>query len=247
MSNDSLRIYGVPFSVHTRKVILAARHKSIPHVVQPIVPVLPDTLPAAWRTISPTGLIPAVDDGGFRLADSTAIVLYLDKKHPAPALLPPWNDRLRARALPRRMGRGIAVPGDHPFSRLLGAKEGATEIDIKYGVPFLQVQIDRMADGLAAGIVDQHVDAARSFIHQPEQVEHVLPAGDIRLMDDDVYLVITTELFGQRMGIGLIPEMIDQQSCAARCHGPGNTGTDAPAAARDKNPFIFQLDGIVHC
>lgn len=88
MSAKPLQIYGVPFSVHTRKVILTARIKSIPYEVVPVVPVIPENPPANWRTISPTGLIPAIDDGGYVLPDSTAIVLYLERKHPAPALLP---------------------------------------------------------------------------------------------------------------------------------------------------------------
>jgi glutathione S-transferase len=83
-----LKIYGVPFSVHTRKVIVAARMKSIPYEVLRVVPVVPETLPPGWRAISPTGFIPAIDDEGFILADSTAIVLYLERKHPGPSLLP---------------------------------------------------------------------------------------------------------------------------------------------------------------
>ena len=83
-----LTIYGVPFSVHTRKVILASRIKSIPHQVTPVIPVIPDNPPPAWRTLSPSGLIPAIDDNGYVLADSTAIVLYLERKVPEPVLVP---------------------------------------------------------------------------------------------------------------------------------------------------------------
>jgi glutathione S-transferase len=86
--NKPILIYGVPFSVHTRKVILTARIKSIPYELKPVVPVIPDNPPANWRSISPTGLIPAIDDEGFVLADSTAIVHYLEKKVPEPAVLP---------------------------------------------------------------------------------------------------------------------------------------------------------------
>jgi len=88
MSKQPLRIYGVPFSVHTRKVIIAARLKAIPHEVTPVVPVVPERLPPDWRAISPTGLIPAIDDEGYVLADSTAILHYLERRNPAPALFP---------------------------------------------------------------------------------------------------------------------------------------------------------------
>ena len=91
-----MRIYGVPLSVHTRKVIVAARLKGVPFELQVVIPVVPDNPPPNWREISPTGLIPAIEDDGFRLADSTAIVHYLERKHPAPALLPADSKELAA-------------------------------------------------------------------------------------------------------------------------------------------------------
>ena len=91
-----MRIYGVPLSVHTRKVIVAARLKGIPFDLQVVIPVVPGNPPSNWREISPTGLIPAIEDDGFRLADSTAIVHYLERKQPTPALLPADNKELAA-------------------------------------------------------------------------------------------------------------------------------------------------------
>ena len=86
--NRPIKLFGVPFSVHTRKVIIAARVKSVPLEIAPVAPVVPGSLPANWSSISPTGLIPAVDDGGYVLADSTAILLYLEREFVEPALLP---------------------------------------------------------------------------------------------------------------------------------------------------------------
>jgi glutathione S-transferase len=83
-----LKIYGVPISVHTRKVIVAAIAKNLAHEVVPVVPVIPDNPPANWRDLSPTGLIPALEDGDFRLADSSAICAYLERAHPAQPLYP---------------------------------------------------------------------------------------------------------------------------------------------------------------
>jgi len=80
-----LTIHGVPISVHTRKVILAANLKGLAHRVEPVIPFRP---PENWRELSPTGLIPAIEDEGFRLADSTAICLYLDRTRPQAPLLP---------------------------------------------------------------------------------------------------------------------------------------------------------------
>lgn len=84
-----LKIYGVPISVHTRKVIVAARLKQLPHEVHPVVPVMPpDKLPPNWRQLSPTGLIPVLVDGDFILSDSAAICAYLERKQPQPSLYP---------------------------------------------------------------------------------------------------------------------------------------------------------------
>lgn len=83
-----LKIYGVPLSVHTRKVIVAAIAKGLPHEVVPVVPVVPTSPPPDWRTLSPTGKIPAIVDGDFRLADSAAICAYFERLKPAPALYP---------------------------------------------------------------------------------------------------------------------------------------------------------------
>lgn len=91
-----MKIYGVPLSVHTRKVIVAARLKGIPFELQVVIPVVPGNPPSNWREVSPTGLIPAVEDNGFRLADSTAIIHYLERKQPEPALLPADDEELGA-------------------------------------------------------------------------------------------------------------------------------------------------------
>lgn len=83
-----LTIYGVPISVHTRKVIVAARLKNVPFELVPVVPVMPDSLPPHWRRLSPTGLVPALREGDFTLSDSAAICAYLERKWPTPSLHP---------------------------------------------------------------------------------------------------------------------------------------------------------------
>ena len=83
-----LKIYGIPISVHTRKVIAAAIAKELAHEVVPVVPVIPGNPPSNWRELSPTGLIPALTDGDFTVADSAAICAYLERVHPARPLYP---------------------------------------------------------------------------------------------------------------------------------------------------------------
>jgi len=83
-----LKIYGVPISVHTRKVIVVSLAKELPHEVVPVVPVIPDNPPPNWRELSPTGQIPAITDGDFTIADSAAICAYLERLRPDHSVYP---------------------------------------------------------------------------------------------------------------------------------------------------------------
>jgi glutathione S-transferase len=80
-----LTIHGVPISVHTRKVIVAALEKGIPYYNEPVIPFHP---PAGWDELSPTGKIPVVTEDDLTLRDSSVICTYLEKTHPKPSLYP---------------------------------------------------------------------------------------------------------------------------------------------------------------
>ena len=80
-----LKIHGVPFSAHTRKVIIAALEKGIPYEIVPVIPLTP---PPGWAELSALGLIPAIQDADITLADSSVICQYLDRAYPGPSLYP---------------------------------------------------------------------------------------------------------------------------------------------------------------
>ena len=80
-----LTIHGVPISVHTRKVIVAAIEKNVPYRNDPVIPFHP---PAGWERLSPTGKIPVMTDGDMTLRDSSVICAWLERVHPQPALYP---------------------------------------------------------------------------------------------------------------------------------------------------------------
>jgi glutathione S-transferase len=91
-------LHGVPLSVHTRKVLLALRAKGLDYDLNVVIPIMPDTLPKNWDQLSPTGLIPVIEDGDFSLPDSGAILQYLDAKHPEKPMIPA-DPKNRGRAL----------------------------------------------------------------------------------------------------------------------------------------------------
>jgi len=89
-----MKLYGFPLSPFVRKVLVVAHEKGIATQVVPVNPMQPGE---EFLAASPYGKIPAIDDDGFKLADSTAIAVYLDAKYPEPALLPA-DPQARAKA-----------------------------------------------------------------------------------------------------------------------------------------------------
>jgi len=78
-------LYGSSLSPFVRKVLAYAAEKGIDLDVQRVGPGDPNP---DFRAASPFGKMPALRDGGYRLADSSAIVHYLEAKYPEPALIP---------------------------------------------------------------------------------------------------------------------------------------------------------------
>lgn len=88
-------LYGSSMSPFVRKVIAYASEKGLEIEVRPVG--IADQNPD-FRSASPFGKMPALVDGDFRLADSTAIIHYLEAKHPEPALIPS-DPELRGRCI----------------------------------------------------------------------------------------------------------------------------------------------------
>jgi glutathione S-transferase len=80
-----LKIYGVPISVHTRKVIVTAIEKQLDYENDPVIPFTP---PPGWNELSPTGRIPAFADGEVTLCDSSVICAYLERTRPGHPVYP---------------------------------------------------------------------------------------------------------------------------------------------------------------
>ncbi len=78
-------IYGSIVSPFVRKLLAYLGEKQIDFELQGVGIGDPDP---GFRAASPLGKMPAMDDDGFRLADSSAIIHYLEAKHPEPSLIP---------------------------------------------------------------------------------------------------------------------------------------------------------------
>ncbi|HTM96264.1 MAG TPA: glutathione S-transferase family protein [Croceibacterium sp.] len=90
-----MKLFGFPLSPFVRKAAVAATEKGIEFEWEPSNPSAPTD---EFARISPFRKIPALADGDFSIADSTAIVTYLEAKYPEPPLLPA-SPEARARAV----------------------------------------------------------------------------------------------------------------------------------------------------
>lgn len=87
-------LYGVSLSPYVRKVMIYAAEKGLEIELKQVGIGNPDP---EFRATSPFGKMPGFADGEFRISDSTAIITYLEAKHPEPGLMPETpEDRARA-------------------------------------------------------------------------------------------------------------------------------------------------------
>ncbi len=83
-----MKVYGHPMSTCTRKVLTVLAEKGEKHEF-----VLVDLTKGEHKmpehlSRQPFGVVPALDDDGFALFESRAMIRYLDEKFPTPALSP---------------------------------------------------------------------------------------------------------------------------------------------------------------
>lgn len=83
-----IRLHMHPFSTFARRLTIAMIEKNIPYE-----PVLIDMVARQHRkpeylALNPYGRVPALEEDGFILFESSAILQYLEATHPTPALVP---------------------------------------------------------------------------------------------------------------------------------------------------------------
>ncbi len=108
----TLIVHGGLPSPFVRKVLICLEEKGVPHRLQPLSP-FPKT--PELLALNPFGRIPILQDGDFTLPDSSAIALYLERVHPAPALFP---------ADPREYGHALFLE-EYADTRIAVATGGA--------------------------------------------------------------------------------------------------------------------------
>jgi glutathione S-transferase len=99
----ALTLHYASGSPYAWRVWLAVEHKGIPYELKLLSFDKCDLATPTFRALNPRGRVPALEDDGFALYESAAIVEYLEDKHPGEPRL--FASDIRERALQRRMVR----------------------------------------------------------------------------------------------------------------------------------------------
>jgi glutathione S-transferase len=82
----ALEIFWASGSPFSWRVMLALEHKGIPYESRLLEFSKRETETPEFRAINPRGQVPALRDGAFVLAESLAILAYLEARYPSPPL-----------------------------------------------------------------------------------------------------------------------------------------------------------------
>ena len=83
-----LKLHYHPFSTFARRVRIALIEKNIPAELVEVDMVARAHRSPAYLALNPYGRVPTLEEDGFVLYESTAILEYLEATHPAPPLVP---------------------------------------------------------------------------------------------------------------------------------------------------------------
>ena len=144
-----MRLYRIPFSTNVERVALAAAHKGIELEYVDV----PDDDRSELVRVSGQELVPVLEHDGLVLADSPAILEYLEQTYPAPPLLPAdparraevrifcdWFNRVWKRAPNLHFAEGEKAAPDPERLKELGARITASRAlfeDLLAGRDFL--------------------------------------------------------------------------------------------------------------
>ncbi len=84
----ALKLYYHPFSTYSRRVLIAFAEKQIPHELAVVDMPARRHREQPYLSLNPYGRVPTLEEDGFVLFESTAILNYLEATHPPPPLVP---------------------------------------------------------------------------------------------------------------------------------------------------------------
>jgi glutathione S-transferase len=146
-----MKLHWHPFSVFPRRVRIALREKAIP--CEEVEVDLPGGAlkTAAFARLNPFGQVPVLEDGDLVIAESLAILEYLEERHPAPALLPEdAAGRARVRELMLWSGDYLAPAWKAVVAPLFSPAVRPDDASVTQGRDALARHLDVLATRLGA-------------------------------------------------------------------------------------------------
>jgi glutathione S-transferase len=86
---STIIVHGIPGSPYVRMPLLACEEKGVPYTLKAMAfGAGTHKTPEYLKSLHPFGRIPAIEHGDFRLYEASAIIRYIDRAFPGPALTP---------------------------------------------------------------------------------------------------------------------------------------------------------------
>jgi glutathione S-transferase len=179
-------IYGHPWSINTRKVLLTLAEKGHEARLIPVLVPAGEQKQPAHLARHPFGKVPVLDDDGFVLYETSAITRYLDRKLSGPSLTP--ADAREAARVDQWISIADAyfIPHAHPlivetlFRRYLGGPQDTGAIEAgREGMQLALDTIDRRLAhapwlaGTSFSLAEIHWMPYLEYLVQTGQAEHV--------------------------------------------------------------------------
>ena len=162
-------VHGIPGSPYVRSPLLALEEKGLDYRLVALP--MGGHKTEEYRALQPFGKIPAFEHGGFRLYETQAILRYIDRIAPEPALTP--ADPRRA----ARMDQLLNIADCYVAQQVSGALAFPRMVAPRFGIPFDEAAIPAAmpAARLAIG------EVARLLGEQPFMTGDTLSLADLHL------------------------------------------------------------------
>ena len=147
-----MKVYGHPLSSCTRKVLITLAEKGQKAEFCAVDLFTAEQKAAAHMSRHPFGVVPVLDDDGFVLYESRAIVRYLDVRFPAPRLTPTAPQDVA------RMDQWLSVDQSYiaPHTRALAVERLVKKHEGKEADPAV-VRASEGALGAALAVLDREL------------------------------------------------------------------------------------------
>lgn len=169
-------VHGVPGSPYVRTVLMALEEKALGWRLQPVGMGAHRT--PAYRAIHPFQKIPTIDHGDFRLYETSAILNYIDRVSPMPALRPADP------CLGARMDQVISIVNSYVAPRVSGAVTFPLLVAPQFDMP-VDVEAARAAIPEARYVLDE---LARILGGQDYMAGSAMSLADLMLASHATFL-----------------------------------------------------------